>query len=643
MSIEIIDGFRLNRSVPIDERIVASGSTARNNIDYKYNGLRVFDTFDNIPYVWLNNTWVKENINALIANDLKDNYLVKFNNITKGLTNSSIYDDGKTVFVNYTNMPTTIDSVKLNVNGDIKASSFSGIGTNITSLNASQIQSGLMDIKYIKPGSNGEVLTTYLDSGTLKTKWSDLKNIQSFGVSINEIPQSTTEYLILFGTIGTTNLYSSGSDNNNTHSISYKAGQLLLKTPTGKPTYSFKGNDTSGILLENQNISFKVSGTKILEIDTVGLKITSGTLASPSLSFISDSTSGLYYNNTSKYIGFANQNSDIFRVYADRVSVKSFTNTSLTASISFNDDPKTGILFNNFLNNKNILFNININNVSKEILKIDSVDFIIKSDTITLGKSSSAATTSLYFYNTTATNESSIIYNSSTLEITNNYGGINFITAGKPITFSSGTTGKLSFSNVITTPTTNSYSSVTLSYNTNNLEFRSNGTILTSNSSISFYKSTTEYADLTCDILTCNGFLRTNSLKIADTTIKGIYLDNIFWYGNPTQLLASLWYQVKTQPVFSGNSIKFTLTPKSTTNGLSYSSNTYKVLITSYTFTQDSLSPSSPTAERLYSKIETNGDINIEIIFSNGNLIVYATKADLERINIYAQIFTYSL
>lgn len=637
MSIEIIDGFKLNRSVPIDARIVASGSTARNNIDYKYNGLRVFDTFDNIPYVWINNTWVKENINALIAANLKDNYLVKFNNITKGLTNSSIYDDGKTVFVNYTNIPSNLDtSVKLNVNGDIKASSFSGIGTNITSLNASQIQSGLMDIKYIKPGSNGEVLTTYLDSNILKTKWSDLKDIQSFGVSINEIPQPTTEYLILFGVVGNSNLFSSGSDNNNTHSISYKDGQLLLKTPNLKPTYSFKGNDTSGILLEDPNISFKVSNTKILEIDTLGLKIPFGTLTSPSLSFISDLTSGLYYKSL-EYIGFVNQASDIFRVYKDRVSVKSLTiPSSLTASISFNEDPKTGILFNNYGSTKNILFNININNVSKEILKIDSVDFIIKSDTITLGKSSPTTPTSLYFYNTNGTNESSIIYKidgtTPLLEIKNNNGGINFITAGKPITFSSGTTGKLSFSNVIQQPIANSYSSVILSYNTtNNLEFRSNGTISTTNPSISF-KTGTAYADLSCNILTCSGFLFTDGLKIAGTqTIKGIYLDNIYWHSTGTSLW-STHYEKANTPVISGKSIKFTLKPLSATktnNSLS------KVLITSHIIKNQSL---TPTVERLYSKIETNGDINIEIIFST----TPTTLLPLDNIIIYAQIFIYS-
>lgn len=43
-------GFQVNTALPIDNRIVASGST-RNSIPYKYEGLRVFDTSDSIPYV----------------------------------------------------------------------------------------------------------------------------------------------------------------------------------------------------------------------------------------------------------------------------------------------------------------------------------------------------------------------------------------------------------------------------------------------------------------------------------------------------------------------------------------------------------------------------------------------------------------
>jgi hypothetical protein len=52
MAIKIQDNFQLNVALPIDNRIVASGSTARNNIAFKYDGLRVFDTSDRKSYVW---------------------------------------------------------------------------------------------------------------------------------------------------------------------------------------------------------------------------------------------------------------------------------------------------------------------------------------------------------------------------------------------------------------------------------------------------------------------------------------------------------------------------------------------------------------------------------------------------------------
>jgi hypothetical protein len=60
MSIQIITGFSLNSSTPIDTRIVASGSSARNAIAYKYEGLRVFDLSDNTPYVYVNGSWITE-------------------------------------------------------------------------------------------------------------------------------------------------------------------------------------------------------------------------------------------------------------------------------------------------------------------------------------------------------------------------------------------------------------------------------------------------------------------------------------------------------------------------------------------------------------------------------------------------------
>ena len=85
MAIEIIDGFKVSSAVPVDNRIVASGSTDRNAITYKYEGLRVFDTSDSIPYVWLNNTWEKENKTALTVPST----------VIPGFTNTTSYRAGQ--------------------------------------------------------------------------------------------------------------------------------------------------------------------------------------------------------------------------------------------------------------------------------------------------------------------------------------------------------------------------------------------------------------------------------------------------------------------------------------------------------------------------------------------------------------------
>jgi hypothetical protein len=60
MSIQIITGFTVNNSTPLDNRIVASGAAARNSIPYKYTGLRVFDTSDNRSYYYNGTTFSAE-------------------------------------------------------------------------------------------------------------------------------------------------------------------------------------------------------------------------------------------------------------------------------------------------------------------------------------------------------------------------------------------------------------------------------------------------------------------------------------------------------------------------------------------------------------------------------------------------------
>jgi hypothetical protein len=58
--ISIITNFDVNQSVPIDSRLVATNSTSRNNIVYKYEGLKVYQTDNQLTYTWNGSTWIVE-------------------------------------------------------------------------------------------------------------------------------------------------------------------------------------------------------------------------------------------------------------------------------------------------------------------------------------------------------------------------------------------------------------------------------------------------------------------------------------------------------------------------------------------------------------------------------------------------------
>ena len=78
MAINIVDQFQVNTYLPIDNRFVvgtASMSTTsgtyspfylyRDDILYKYPGLRIWDFNDGVPYVWTGSTWSNENTTVL--------------------------------------------------------------------------------------------------------------------------------------------------------------------------------------------------------------------------------------------------------------------------------------------------------------------------------------------------------------------------------------------------------------------------------------------------------------------------------------------------------------------------------------------------------------------------------------------------
>jgi len=64
MPIKIIDNFTLNTSLPIDGRMVATNSTHRDTMPYKYDGMKVFQTDIRTTYVWSSSAYATTGVTS---------------------------------------------------------------------------------------------------------------------------------------------------------------------------------------------------------------------------------------------------------------------------------------------------------------------------------------------------------------------------------------------------------------------------------------------------------------------------------------------------------------------------------------------------------------------------------------------------
>jgi hypothetical protein len=147
MSIQLVDNFQLNSAIPIDTRIVASGSAERDAIQYKYEGLRVYDLSNNSPYVWINGGWFGENSLSIYGFGAP-NYIVKYsgsgttpvNTISQSIiTEQNVFGEDRVGIgtINFGPAPFS----KLQVAGSIRAEGgvFYGSGAGLTNIPATQI------------------------------------------------------------------------------------------------------------------------------------------------------------------------------------------------------------------------------------------------------------------------------------------------------------------------------------------------------------------------------------------------------------------------------------------------------------------------------------------------------------------------
>lgn len=275
MAIEIIDGFQLNSSTPIDTRLVANGLNERNNILYKYEGLKVFDLSDGITYVWYNNQWQVDNSRNVSTSNTTTNYIPKLSGVNI-ITNSVIYEVGGNIGIGATAISS---NEKLKVNGNIvvvgNGSKYIGDGSGLTNLNANNLI-GNINVNNISNGATNSVLM----SGTTQPTW-----LSQSQLSVGTASVAQNVYVIN-DTTSTTDMFISIVGNTQTNvniktntTLRYKPStqQLLLNNVGSnlKPTLSFFTSATTGIYRNNSenSLCFTIETHDTMKINTTGIKI----------------------------------------------------------------------------------------------------------------------------------------------------------------------------------------------------------------------------------------------------------------------------------------------------------------------------------------------------------------------------------
>jgi hypothetical protein len=307
---QIIDGFTVNVSRPIDDRMVTTGTASRDAIVYKYNGLRVYDTDSKQPYVWDGTTWVSENSSSVdIEGTTTTGFISKFSN-TSQITNSIIQEvnNGIKILAGSGAVPT----IKLDVAGMVQATVFQGSGNKLTNIPAASISGQLRITNIENPDSISTSQVQIITAGTSTPEWKKLSEIPSSAFPSPylrlSLTSSTNNYIIFGATNGSYNYYQSTSGDSlrfipRVNGASEGAQLQIPNGSEGNPSMAFATNTQTGIYRIGFNIlGISVGGKEKLRATEQGVAIKSN--------FITEATLKVQNPGGRPFIGLYGQNAD---------------------------------------------------------------------------------------------------------------------------------------------------------------------------------------------------------------------------------------------------------------------------------------------------------------------------------------------
>ena len=367
MSIQIITGFSLNSIEPIDTRIVASGSTGRDAIPYKYQGLRVFDLSNNRPYVYVGATWSVEVSDQVLGTT---GSIAKFSS-SNTVVDSNIYESGSNIGINTSNPlgdvqfgPSTIPAAGYSlplvmhkaggVAGSIYISS-TILGHNWYYSGSDQYFNSSVGSSTLMFGDGGDFIIKNR-AGAAPSLISSLYISPSGKVGIGtgfSISSQPTQSLSVSGTVsatgfigsgaGLTNISPSSISNQNLLSAgsSVTASNVVVSPTTTNATHylTFVSSGAWSSSVAGANIKANTAGisynpntnalnTGILNISGQTLHAL-GTVTSPAISFTGDSNTGIY-SPSADNLAFSTGGGERFRIKTGAASdfqFKSLTGT----------------------------------------------------------------------------------------------------------------------------------------------------------------------------------------------------------------------------------------------------------------------------------------------------------------------------
>jgi hypothetical protein len=358
MSIQIIDNFNLSVAKPIDDRFVVGSQSLypnisyndKNDIPYKYPGLRVWDLNLGVPFVWSGTTWTSEN-SISISGSGSASYVPKFVGppTSSTLGNSNIYISGNSVGINNTSITA---GYTLDIIGGVRsqgATGFSGVGTLLTNLNATNISTGTMSLaRLANNNTSGWILTSGASQPLYVNPSTVTVGAASASVVFNETGNSNVHYVGFFsdstGSLQSKVSKFSTSTNTLSRQLTYQPSSGILASAIIQAgTISVTGNisaSTFGNINSSGNISaaLAISATTYMQAGTK-LLVGAGTAALPSISFISSTNMGLFKVDSTK-LGISVDGVESLRVwrnsaFATELWFSNANNSSLTTNGKF--------------------------------------------------------------------------------------------------------------------------------------------------------------------------------------------------------------------------------------------------------------------------------------------------------------------